>query len=408
LSARRADLFTDQEGAAIPLTVEDALSADFVAPDVARMLLADVPHALLAWDEADRAEMLERSWEQAWRPDGPTAPDRGLSRGLRELWSDTHAVEDQGKKQDWATPVLALNGISVEDDCRFVSSAVDFALPTGPAKPAASTGATGASSGATGPAGAPPGSTLDGPDDHACRGPVRPDDARSYTDILPSTSELVDYLCPTEDVPLSTAAHLSARFPYVSPTGRVERRGCGDAKGLVPPPAVSYDADGGLFDNSGAGTAVDAWRALQPLVAQAEPATGPGCYVPIYVQIDNSPPAATVASSADGRPVEPLAPVTATLGQVSSREAYARAGAAAAFTRAVSAGGRPVYDSTGKSPQSLWFRITLFGQPGPEPPLGWTLARETVDDMRSQLAASANADAMAAIQKLLTADGLKC
>jgi len=398
-SARRADLFVDEAGAVTPETVEKALSSDFVAPDVARLLLADVPHTLLAWDETDRAEMLERSWEQAWRPDGSTAPDRGLSRGLRELWSTTHDTKDT--TQDWATPVLALNGISVEDDCRFVSSAIDFALPTGAAKPTGSAGATGAT-------GSSPGSTMDGPDDHACRGPVRPDDTRSYTDILPSTSELVDYLCPTEDVPLSTAAHLSARFPYVSPTGRVERRGCDDAKGLVPPPAVSYDADGGLFDNSGAGTAVDAWRALQPLVAQTEPATGPGCYVPIFVQIDNSPPAATVASSADGRPVEPLAPVTATLSQISSREAYARAGAAAAFTRAVSAGGRPVYDSTGKSPQSLWFRITLFGQPGPEPPLGWTLARETVDDMRSQLAASANADAMTAIQQLLKSGALTC
>ena len=31
------------------------------------------------------------------------------------------------------------------------------------------------------------------------------------------------------------------------------------------------------------------------------------------------------------------------------------------------------------APETLWFRITLYGQPGPEPPLGWTLAPETVD-----------------------------
>ena len=64
-----------------------------------------------------------------------------------------------------------------------------------------------------------------------------------------------------EDVPLSTAAHISARFPYVSPPGRIERRGCPSSEGLVPAPAVSYDADGGLFDNAGSGTAVDTWRA---------------------------------------------------------------------------------------------------------------------------------------------------
>lgn len=421
-TARRADLLQDGAASTAPRQVEDALRKDFVAPDIARLLAADLPHALLAWDWPDRAEMLERSWEQAWRrgPDDPSPPaNRGMARGLRDLWSTTH-----GNGQ-WGSPVLALNGTSVEDDCRFVVSAVDFALPAGEVA-------------AYQPTGAPPGSSLDQPDDAACRGPVRRevlpdvggtnrgvsrDEPGGYLDVLPSSNELVDYLCPNEDVPLSTASHLSARFPLVSPSGRIDRRACDGDGGLVPVPAVSYVADGGLFDNSGAGTVTDAWRALQPLAAASElgsapgtdprpgsqPAANPGsCLVPIFVQIDNSPPAATRSSQADPRPLELTAPVKATLGQVSSREAYARASAAAAFTRPLSAGGKSIQTADGGSPASLWFRITLAGQPGPEPPLGWTLADATVNEMRSQLTSDTNRQAITELRNLLKADALKC
>jgi hypothetical protein len=200
-SARRADLMQDGAAAQTPRRVEDGLNHDFVAPDLARLLLADLPHTLLARDTADRAEMLERGWESAW-PGGdgePVRPEsRGMSRGLRQLWDVTH--EDS----NWGSPVLALNGVSVEDGCRFVASAVDFSLPSQlPSDPRR--------------AGEFGGADEDQPNDAACRGPVRPDQ-RTATDVLPSTGELVDYLCPSEDVPLSTAAHLSARFPFVSPT----------------------------------------------------------------------------------------------------------------------------------------------------------------------------------------------
>ncbi|WP_328992693.1 hypothetical protein OG394_00480 [Kribbella sp. NBC_01245] len=413
-TARRADLLQDGAASTAPRQVEDALRKDFVAPDIARMLSADLPHALLAWDWPDRAEMLERSWEQAWRrgPDDPSPPaNRGMARGLRDLWSTTHG------NGLWASPVLAMNGISVEDDCRFVVSAVDFALPAGEVAPYQ-------------PADAPPGSSLDQPNDAACRGPVRRevlqqpggtnrgvsrDEPGGYLDVLPSSNELVDYLCPDEDVPLSTASHLSARFPLVSPSGRIDRRACASGAGLVPEPAVSYVADGGLFDNSGAGTVTDAWRALQPLAAASELGTASGseaavgsCLVPIFVQIDNSPPAATRSSQADPRPLELTAPVKATLGQVNSREAYARASAAAAFTRPLSAGGKSIQTADGSSPASLWFRITLAGQPGPEPPLGWTLADATVNEMRSQLTSDTNRQAITELRKLLEADALKC
>jgi hypothetical protein len=389
-SARRADLAQDGPSSATPRTVEEALDRDFVAPDLARLLLADLPQTLLAWSLPDRAEMLERAWEHAWydryaaRAD---AASRGLDRGLRQLWDSTHA------DGAWTTPVLALNGISVEDDCRFMASAVDFTLPRElPAKPADVRTAVA--------------STDDRPNDAACRG-IGSASGRAV-DILPSTSELIDYLCPTEDVPLSTAAHISARFPYVSPTGRVQRRACpGPDSGLVPMPAISYDADGGIFDNAGSGTAVDTWRALAPLAAATERTTGT-CLVPVFLQIDNSPGRATVSSTADPRPRELSAPIKATLGQLSSREAYSRSGAAAAFGYRVSAGGQPIKINGTTASDPMWFRIVLFGQPGPEPPLGWTLAPKTVKDMRSQLSAVPNQDQIQALREVLRPGSLSC
>jgi len=405
-SARRTDLLTAMSAARTPRSITKLLNGDLVAPDIARLFVGDLPHALLAGGTQDRATMLEKGWEGTWDQAAPpagggkagagnTTQSRsgsapiGLRRGLRATWQDSHLGGA------WSTPVLAFNGTEVEDGCRVVASSVDFTVPrTLPANPAdASTVVTSAD---------------DRPDDHACRGPATT--AGAAVDILPSTSELIDYLCPGEDVPMSTAAHISARFPYVSPTGRIYRKPCA-GNGLVPGPAVSFDADGGIFDNSGSGTATDAWRALTPLASSIENQPQAGCLVPLFIQIDNSPPTDVIADvrQPDPRPNELTAPIGATLGQVSSREQYARARAAAAFTRPVSASGRRVtFAHSSGSPSSLWFRITLFGQPGPQPPLGWTLAPATVDQMRAQLRGAANSQTIGVIQDLLKPGRLQC
>jgi len=76
------------------------------------------------------------------------------------------------------------------------------------------------------------------------------------------------------DVPLSTAAHLSARFPYISPGGRVPG----------PNPACSHLVDGGYFENSGAATLLDLLEALP----DSTPG-GPAGYVPVVISINNDP-----------------------------------------------------------------------------------------------------------------------
>lgn len=76
------------------------------------------------------------------------------------------------------------------------------------------------------------------------------------------------------DLPLSTAAHLSARFPYISPGGRVPG----------PDPACSHLVDGGYFENSGTATLLDLLEALP----DSTPG-GPAGYVPVVISINNDP-----------------------------------------------------------------------------------------------------------------------
>ncbi|MBS1645576.1 MAG: patatin-like phospholipase family protein [Bacteroidetes bacterium] len=62
--------------------------------------------------------------------------------------------------------------------------------------------------------------------------------------------DVLDALPPEQDLRLSTAMLLSARFPYISPAGRIGN---------------SYFVDGGYFDNSGAGVAHELLLGLEKM-----------------------------------------------------------------------------------------------------------------------------------------------
>jgi hypothetical protein len=286
-----------------------------------------------------------------------------------------------------------LNGFQVEDGCRLLVSQVDFDV--------SAPGRT---------AGAAPEGYLDAPADAGCgTATIMSSGTRPILrDVLPRTTELVDYLCPGQDVSMATAGHLSARFPYVSPTARVARQPCEQAAGLLADGSVSYILDGGIFDNSGASTAQETWRVLSALAAAAgtaAPAAGGGtCVVPLFLQIDNSDRDETAAPS---RPFELLAPPSTLFREIRSRETLARTSAAIEFGPARSPAGFEVTDG-GSRIESLWFRIALFGQPGPEPPLGWTLADSTIQDMRAQLRSNQNKRQIAELRALLTSTELRC
>ncbi|HVN02358.1 MAG TPA: hypothetical protein VMT68_19320 [Caulobacteraceae bacterium] len=106
------------KGDGLKTALEDFAGRDFLSPTLAGLLFPDLtqrflPYALLP----DRAETLERSWENAWadhcRGEPPSAcdPDR-LRRPFQALW---------GKAPPWR-PALAIEGAGEESGRRVVIS----------------------------------------------------------------------------------------------------------------------------------------------------------------------------------------------------------------------------------------------------------------------------------------------
>jgi hypothetical protein len=76
----------------------------------------------------------------------------------------------------------------------------------------------------------------------------------------------------SRDIPVSTAAHMSARFTYVSPAGRL--------------PDGGHVVDGGYFENSGAATGLEV---LYEVEAAIKDGNWPEPVVPIVIEIRNGP-----------------------------------------------------------------------------------------------------------------------
>jgi hypothetical protein len=305
--------------------VRQTLGGDFLGPTFARMFLVDAPNAFVRatfWD--DRAATLEKAWERPWKH-----PASDLGEGLYQ----------RGKR----FPILLLNGTSVVDGCRFETSVLSVAAgdllasgsapSTGPVDDCRSTASvdplTGASTGSQ-------------------RNPW----------VLSATKDILDYLCPGQDVRLSTAALLSARFPYISPSGKI---GCANYHN-----DPAYVVDGGYYDNTAVSPLIELWTRLRTLVAAWNRDHTDACIVPFLVEIDNhyAQPAAPVAGA---RPHELTIPLT-TLGTV--RDAHeANSSVEAALSL---------------SPRDVAF-IYPRSHPGTEAPLGWTLSSTSRTDLEQQL-----------------------
>jgi hypothetical protein len=180
---------------------------------------------------------------------------------------------------------------------------------------------------------------------------------------LAATLDLADFLCAREDIRLSTAALLSARFPFVSPSGRITS--CGDSE------AVAFVVDGGYLDTSGASPVVELMDRLGPLIdaynSTSRPAT---CVVPFLIQIDNGPPPG--AEEKARRPLELNVPLKTLFETRLARAASARNSAALAFT----SGFPEAFLQTANGSESLDRYAHFFNvdAPGPRPPLGWVMS----------------------------------
>jgi hypothetical protein len=165
------------------------LGQDFLSPALASMLYPDLVQRIVPFPIAcfDRSRSLEMGWEKAWRD---TMGNDRFAQSFVDLWKPSP------DSREWI-PSLLLNGTSVEKGNRIITSNLRL--------------------------------------------------TNIFLDADDAADKLSDRrLGATKNachIPLSTAAHMSARFTFVSPAGRF--------------PDGSHIVDGGYFENSAATTAYE-------------------------------------------------------------------------------------------------------------------------------------------------------
>jgi hypothetical protein len=317
---------------------------DFLSVAVSWALLVDVPRSILGIDPPDRAQRLEEAWED----------------GITGMGNDYFAG---------APPqVTLLGGTQVESGCRFNVAAVRLTAQP-PVQPPTDCNALLLRSAAD---------------------PVDDDGVIRHVPDAALTSEVLDHLCDGGSLNRSTAALLSARFPYVSPSGRMRRCGVDRHTAIV---------DGGYAEGTGAQALLDLWARLEPLV-RAHNAAGAGpMVVPVFVQIDNHY-AKAARAGALGRTEEVLVPPVA----ASRPDALDSLGTEqlANATFAADVPGRPGTTCTfGLGPTQRFIRIAPPDSPGVPAPLAWTLSRMATEELDSQRASALRTPPVDALELVL-------
>lgn len=194
---------TQQLPPSVATCVRRVMADDFLSPVLAKLAAPD----LLQWflpipfKVFDRSIALEQSWEESYATtmDGRST----MELGFRQLQPDSIAAK--------GVPSLLLNSTQVQTGRRYIAAPFD----------------------------------------------TSPSDTPTIFFDAPTV-----YAALGSDVRLSTAAHNSARFTYVSPPGRIEREDGKSYGGLV---------DGGYFENSGLATLNELRRAIVLMLAGSDP-----------------------------------------------------------------------------------------------------------------------------------------
>jgi hypothetical protein len=301
---------------------------------------------------------LEESWQDAW-PVEPGRPltEQGLRQGLFALRASHQEV-----------PLLIFNGTSVESGCRFNASVLDTD------------------------------GREQGEPSRRCVAPLQT--PSTSPGVLAATVDLKDFVCQG-DVPLAKAVLLSARFPVISPSGHLRQCAGGQAH-----PPETFVVDGGYLENSGAATVNELWTGLAPLVEQYNRNWANGaCIVPFLIQIDNGygEPAPVGSTRAVAQFRVPLATAQATR---DAHTAAARQAARLTFDRPFDLGRIGVLGADGQELSSRYARFSMLAHPGARAPLGWTLSRQSFDNIRDQLQQLQNVDAANKVHGWFS--GLRC
>ena len=303
---------------------DQILSQDFLSPALASMLYPDFIQRFLPFpvEYFDRGRALELGWERGWRK---TVGNNRLAGPFPGLWKPGG--------REWM-PALFLNGTSVEKGHRIITTNLRLTNVFLDAEDAADTLAS-----------------------HA----------------LPATKAVCN-------IPLSTAADMSARFTYVSPAGRF--------------PDGSHVVDGGYFENSGATTALEIVQRID-MLCEVEGISNVDVKV---IMISNDPrkrslsiaPAKPGPESKTPQRSEPttdrgsllgdvMAPIYALLNTRDARGVYAQ--------KAIRREQRPFRADEPEHLPSDTKDIVYFGLLDMDVPLplGWMLSQEAARTMTSQL-----------------------
>lgn len=182
------------------------LKQDFLSFTLARMFGPDffnyIPLLNLVVSKEDRAEALEEAIEQAL--------DNGYYRiGFDSTWFDQVATQT-GVPHN--LPILFINTTRVKDGSPAVVSNIHVAA-----------------------------------------------------NVFNQRVDVASLLPPGKTIRLSTAAILGARFPYISPAGRINQQKKPAQPGGTDTTRAHYFVDGGYFDNSGAGAVQEMIRTILAL-----------------------------------------------------------------------------------------------------------------------------------------------
>lgn len=330
--------------------VDQRLAPDFASPAVAWALFHDIPNRLLGLRPArggdcraevgsvcwtnDRAAVLEDAFDGAW--DVPATEAL-----LRRVYDLRFADEPTARNNALLIPVLVANASLTGGHTRAIASAVDLG-----AWPRA---------------------------DEAARKP------RNDPLPLAGAIEITDSLCGRNDMRLSTAAVIAARFPYVTPSAHLQGR-CGGTDAEPPQDEPSATCakiaaakcegsfvDGGYLENSGLFSIIAIWPSLRAEIAKYNAAHVRKIAL-LLVELDNHYQAtvsATVPSG--GTRGESLIPLQTAFGGRSAMQTYARAAARRLL------------------PESCMATVSPSLHPGLIAPLGWELSPSAREDLREGL-----------------------
>jgi hypothetical protein len=317
---------------------------DYVATPLARGVVVDAPRALVGFDTLDRAAWLEKAWERR-------------NNGLDQSYFSSLAPG--GHAAGW-TPLTILNGTQVETGCRVNTSAIRLA-----------TDGDGAVIDCRSMTGREHRLTIPPPADGSDSGPTR----AQTVPAAPITVDILDHTC-RNSLAVSTAALLSARFPFITPSGQLPCRS-----------SRVHVVDGGYADGAGMAAVSDLWAQLEPFVAahNARLRAAQGMVVPLLVHIDNHYQS-QAALAPPSRTSELLTPLRTRQRAAATRDPGREQEAGSSFTIALPGTTGWQCDLAELTKGTGEVLLAPRTRPGLPAPLAWTLARTSRQDLDNQRA----------------------